>query len=50
MRELINRGIKTAIEIGPGKVLAGLMRRITKDIKTVNLGTPEDLKELSQHN
>ena len=47
MRELIKRGIKTAIEIGPGKVLAGLMRRITKEIKTVNLGNPEDLKGLS---
>jgi len=47
MGELIKRGIKTAIEIGPGKVLAGLMRRITKDIKTINLGNPEDLKELS---
>ena len=47
MRELIKRGIETAIEIGPGKVLAGLMRRITKDIKTINLGNSEDLKELS---
>ena len=50
MRELIKREIKTAIEIGPGKVLSGLMRRITKDIKTINLGNSEDLKELSQHN
>ena len=50
MRELVKRGIKTVIEIGPGKVLTGLMRRITKDVKTINLGNAEDLKALSQHN
>ena len=50
MRELVRRGIKTVIEIGPGKVLTGLMRRITKDVKTINLGNAEDLKALSQHN
>lgn len=47
MGELIARGIKTVIEIGPGKVLTGLMRRMSKDVKTVNLGTIEDLKALS---
>ncbi len=50
MRELVKRGIKTVIEIGPGKVLSGLMRRITKEVKTVNLGNAEDLKALSGHN
>jgi len=50
MRELVKRGIKTVIEIGPGKVLTGLMRRITKDVKTVNLGNADDLKALSEHN
>jgi [acyl-carrier-protein] S-malonyltransferase len=50
MREIIKRGIKNVIEIGPGKVLTGLMRRITKDVKTINLENAEDLKELSQHN
>ena len=50
MRELVKRGIKTVIEIGPGKVLTGLMRRITKDVKTVNLGNADDLKALAGHN
>ena len=50
MRELVKRGIKTVIEIGPGKVLTGLMRRITKDVRTVNLGNADDLKSLSEHN
>jgi len=50
MRELVKRGIKTVIEIGPGKVLTGLMRRITKDVRTVNLGNADDLKSLSGHN
>lgn len=29
------------IEVGPGKVLSGLNKRITKEVKTVNFDTPE---------
>lgn len=38
-------GVDTLVEIGAGKVLAGLARRIDKDLEAVSLGTPETLEE-----
>ncbi|MDX1779367.1 MAG: ACP S-malonyltransferase, partial [Thermodesulfobacteriota bacterium] len=48
MREVAKRKITVVIEIGPGKVLTGLMRRITKEVKTTNMETPADLQGLAQ--
>jgi [acyl-carrier-protein] S-malonyltransferase len=50
MREMVSENIKTVIEIGPGKVLTGLMRRITREVKTLNMENLEGLKEISQLN
>ncbi|SDP57118.1 [Acyl-carrier-protein] S-malonyltransferase [Phyllobacterium sp. YR620] len=36
-------GVTTLYEIGAGKVLSGLARRINKDISGVAIGTPEDI-------
>jgi [acyl-carrier-protein] S-malonyltransferase len=49
MREVAKRNIAAVIEIGPGKVLSGLMRRITKEVKTANLENPGDLQGLAQY-
>lgn len=35
---------RQAVEIGAGKVLAGLVKRIAPDIQTVSLQTPEDIE------
>jgi [acyl-carrier-protein] S-malonyltransferase len=37
MQLLIERGVGTFIEAGPGKVLSGLMRQISRDVKMLNV-------------
>ncbi len=45
IQTLIGAGITRFAECGPGKVLAGLNRRISRDISSVALITPENLAE-----
>lgn len=40
------QGVTRMIEIGSGKVLCGLVRRIDKDIETMNAGTPDEIEAL----
>jgi [acyl-carrier-protein] S-malonyltransferase len=42
-----SQGVTSYIEIGPGKVLTGLVRRIDPDAETTNLSSLEDLEALS---
>ena len=44
MKRLAELGVKTIVEIGPGKVLAGLQKRIDRNMEVVNIGTVADLK------
>jgi [acyl-carrier-protein] S-malonyltransferase len=37
MQLLIEQGIGTFVEAGPGKVLSGLMRQISRDVQTLNV-------------
>ncbi len=39
-------GVSTFIEIGPGKVLAGLIKRIDKNVKILNIGDAETVKNI----
>ena len=41
---MVENGVVTFIEIGPGKVLTGLIRRINPDVTLVNLGDLEAVK------
>jgi [acyl-carrier-protein] S-malonyltransferase len=43
---MVGKGVSTFIEIGPGKVLTGLIRRINKEAKTINIGDLESIKNL----
>ena len=43
---MINNGVNHFIEIGPGKVLTGLIKRIDKNVKTNTINTESDIKDL----
>ncbi len=38
----------TFIEIGPGKTLSGFMRKISRDVKVLNVEKVEDLEKAAQ--
>ena len=43
---MINNGVNQFIEIGPGKVLSGLVKRINKDVSVNSINNEEDIKNL----
>lgn len=47
VRKLIEQGADTFIEFGPGNVLTGLVKRTTKEVATINIGTVEELEAYS---
>ena len=47
MTQLTAEDITQAVEVGPGKVLAGLLKRSCKGIKLINVGTAAQLEQFS---
>ena len=45
MQLLIEQGVDTFIEVGPGKILSGLMRQISRDVKTLNVEDAASLEK-----
>jgi [acyl-carrier-protein] S-malonyltransferase len=41
---MVNKGVNQFIEIGPGKVLSGLIKRIDKSVKVNAINSEEDIK------
>ena len=44
---MINQGVNHFIEIGPGKVLTGLVKRINKSVKIDTINNESDIKQLT---
>ena len=44
---MINKGVNQFIEIGPGKVLSGLIKRINKDVKISSINSQSDIESLN---
>ncbi len=44
---MIKSGVSSFFEIGPSKVLRGLIRKIDREVKVINIGESEDLVSLS---
>tara|TARA_Y100000389_G_C17336586_1_gene450980 strand:+ start:23 stop:949 length:927 start_codon:yes stop_codon:yes gene_type:complete len=43
---MIDKNINQFIEIGPGKVLSGLVKRISKEVKVSSINNEEDIKNI----
>ena len=48
VKMMVSSGVDTFLEIGPGKTLTGLVRRINPQLKVYNIGTVEELEEFKQ--
>ena len=46
VRALVRDGVDTFVEIGPGQVLSGIVRRCDRSVRTISVGTPAGLEKL----
>lgn len=48
VKTMVKRGVNTFIEIGPGKVLSGLVKRIERSVNVFNVGDTKNLNILEK--
>jgi len=47
-RELMKQGVSTFVEVGPGNVLSGLLKRIDRSVKAVSVNSLESLEKIEE--
>jgi [acyl-carrier-protein] S-malonyltransferase len=47
VKRLIAEGVTTFVELGPGTVLSGLIKKIDRQVAALNVETPDDLESLA---
>jgi [acyl-carrier-protein] S-malonyltransferase len=45
---LLREGVQTWVEVGPGNVLSGLIKRIDRNAQTISVSTPESIEKLEE--
>lgn len=50
IENMIADGVDTFIEVGPGKTLTGFMKKINREVKSINNATVDDLAKLEELN
>lgn len=48
IENMIADGVDTFIEVGPGKTLTGFMKKINREVKSINIATVDDLAKLEE--
>ena len=46
--ELMREGVRTFVEVGPGNVLSGLVKRIDRSVKAVSVNNLDSLDRLNE--
>ena len=45
---MVSAGVRRFVELGPGKVLSGLVRKIAKDVETFSVSSPKGIERLRE--
>jgi [acyl-carrier-protein] S-malonyltransferase len=46
VRQLASAGVTTYVEVGPGRVLGGLVKKVHKEARVLSFAEPADLQEI----